>query len=106
MGFVARMKTRNGTEEIIIRGNEDGTVDFVKELNVTDKETGKEKLILNPYKYFITIDSALERIFRMRCNNRDAETIQEILANVKEERELLRKEFEGITTTTTRRRRG
>lgn len=105
MGFVVRMKTRNGTEEIIMRGNEDGTVDFVKEITTTDKETNKKSIVLNPYKYFVNIDSALDRIFRMRCNNRDAETVQELLANVKEERGLLRKEFEGITTQSIRRRR-
>jgi hypothetical protein len=90
MGFLVKVQIRQGNDGVILRGNEDGSVDFVKEI---DSEKG---LIYSPYKYFATIESALDRVFRMRCNNRDAETLQELLANVREERELLKKEFEGI----------
>lgn len=97
MGFLIKdIKTREGNETIIIRGCSDGTVEFVKEVTQTDKDTGEEKLVLVPYKFFSLIDNALDRLFRMRVCNRDAATLQELLANVKEEREAIRKEFEGI----------
>jgi hypothetical protein len=102
MGFRISVKTRNGTEEVIMSGNDDGTVEFVKELTVKVADTDQTKITYAPYKYFMNIDSAIDRIFRMRCNNRDADTLQELLKNVKEERELLQKEFSGQFPATRR----
>lgn len=104
MGFQIRCKTRNGEQEVIMRGNDDGGVDFVREIELTDKDTGKTKINLASYKYFSNIGSALNRLFEMRIANRDASTLQELLANVKEERELMQKEFERAPEATQRRR--
>lgn len=90
MGFMIKLKTRDEDNEITLRGNDDGTVDFVKEVNTA---TG---LQLQPYKFFSSIESAVERIFKVRVNNREATTLEQLLKNVKEEREELRKEFAGI----------
>lgn len=104
MGFLVKVKTREEQNEIVIRGCEDGSVEFVREITSVDKDTGEESIILAAYKFYSNIDLALDKLFRMRCCNRDASTLQELLVNVKEERELLRKEFEGILPQSRRRR--
>ena len=90
MGFIIRLKTKCENEEIILRGNDDGTVDFVKEV------PSKDTFIIQPYKFFSSIENAIERIFKMRVNNREASTLQELLINVEQEREELRNEFKGL----------
>ena len=96
MGFEIRMKTRDGDGEVILRGNNDGSVDFCREADGLDSEKNPIK-VMQPFKFYSTLDMAINRLFKMRICNRDASTLQELLANVKEERELLAKEFEGIT---------
>lgn len=106
MGFLIRnIKTRDGEKVVNFRGCDDGVVEFVRLSIQTDKETGEEKEVWVGYKFYNSIEAALDKLFRMRVCNRDAETLQELLVNVKEERELLRKEFESQLLNPIRRRR-
>lgn len=91
MGFAIKLKTRCEDQEIQLRGNEDGTVDFVKEVVMNGKPT------LVPYKYFTSIVTAIDAVFRMRVNNREAGNLEELLKNVKDEREFLKNEMRGVT---------
>jgi len=105
MGFLIKAKTREGNNEVIIKGSNKGGVEFAKEVTSINEKTGEEQTVLVGYNFFASIDMALDKLFRMRCCNRDAETLQELLANVKEERRLLHEEFEGILPQARRARR-
>lgn len=107
MAFEFKCKTREGDGEIIIRGTNDGQVEFCREVNVLDPETKKPtgEVSLQPFKFFAAIEHAIDKLFRMRVCNRDANSLEELLSNVKEERELLHNEFEGIFPQSQRKRR-
>lgn len=91
MPFLIKLKTRCEDQEVQLRGNEDGSVDFVKEVVMNGKPT------LVPYKYHTSIITAIDAVFRMRVNNREASTLEELLKNVKDEREFLKNEMRGVT---------
>ena len=92
MGFLIEVST--GEEgKLWLRGQDDGGVEFCRMVDIKDPKTGKMKLTPIPYKFYPNIDSALDRLFRMRVNSRNATTLQELLQNVQEEREELRREF-------------
>lgn len=95
MGFEIRIKTSE-EGEVILRGNNDGTIDFCKEVQGKDPKTKKPVTLVQPYKYFVNIAEALNRVFQMRVNARNVETLKELLEAVEEEREELRKLFAGI----------
>ena len=104
MGFLIRdIKTRDGEGTVILKGNDDGTVEFCRPSMQVDSKTGETVEVMVGYKFFALLDNALDRLFRMRVCNRDATTLQELLVNVKQERELLQKEFEGIIPVRRRR---
>jgi hypothetical protein len=108
MGFLIRnIKTRDGEGIVNIRGCDDGCVEFVRismTAEIVDKEkTGNEVELILPYKFYNSIESALDKLFRMRVCNRDATTLQELMQNVKEERELLTTEFSSQLLTRKRR---
>lgn len=90
MGFLIKLKTRCEDQEVMLRGNDDGSVDFVKTVEMSGKPT------LVPYKYYTSILTAIDAIFRLRVNNREASTLEELLKNVKEEREFLNNEMRGV----------
>lgn len=91
MPFLIKLKTRCEDQEVQLRGNENGSVDFVKEVEMNGKPT------LVPYKYYTSIVTAIDAVFRMRVNNREASTLEELLKNVKDEREFLKNEMRGVS---------
>ena len=94
MGFLIEgIKTRDGDGSVTIRGCEDGNIEFVKWVVSTNTRTGEDTSGWAPYKYFASIEMALDKVFRMRVCNRDAKTLEELIVNVKEERASLHEEF-------------
>lgn len=105
MGFLIEgIKTRDGEGVINIRGCDDGSIEYVKWIVSINGKTGEETASWNPYKFYANVYQAIDKLFRMRICNRDAKTLEELLKNVKEERELLHKEFEGILSQSRPRR--
>lgn len=89
MGFLIEVSTGEDGK-LWLRGQDDGNVEFCRMVDLKDPKTGKMKPTPVPYKFYPTIDSALDKLFRMRVNSRNATTLQELLQNVREEREELR----------------
>jgi len=81
-----------GEKVVVLRGNEDGTVDLCHWVPIRNKE-GEMIDTPIPYKYFASIQSALQRVYEMRVCIRDATTLEKLLEHIKEEREWLRKEL-------------
>jgi len=105
MGFLIKNISVRDEEKVIhIRGCNDGYVEFVKPVIQIDKDSGVEKEIWVGYAFYTNIEQALDKLFRMRICNRQADTLQELLNNVREEREALHKEFESSLTATRKRR--
>ncbi len=98
MGFLIEVSTGEDGR-LWLRSQDDGTVEFCRMTDFKDKETGKIKTMPVPYKFYPSIDSALDRLFRMRVNSRNASTLQELLQNVREEREELRLLFSRETSS-------
>lgn len=92
MGFEIEVKT--GTEEtVILRGCDDGTVEFCKRGEITDPKT-KEKIPgLIAFKWFANISQAFDRVARMRIANSSAVTLNELVENIKLIREDIKKEM-------------
>jgi hypothetical protein len=105
MGFVIKnIRVGGGLDPIHIRGADDGCVEFFKINKVINKDTGEESEIQASYKFYSSLEAALDKVFRMRVCNRDAKSLEELIANVKEERIALHEEFASTLLSNRRRR--
>lgn len=105
MGFLIEgIKTRDADGVINIRGCDDGTIEYVKWVTSVNSKTGEENANWSPYKFYASLEQALDKLFRMRVCNRDAKTLEELIRNVREEREALHEEFQSHLLNTRRKR--
>jgi len=92
MGFQIEVKT--GAEgKVVLRGCEDGTIEFCQWRDVKNKDTGLVVPTLTPYKWYTSLEQAFERVFRMRVASADATTIKELVAAVKSIRKEIKEEM-------------
>jgi len=73
-----------GKEPVVLRGNDDGTVDLCHWVDMKHGEVMKPVLI--PFKYFTSLASALHRVAEMKVCRSDASTLQELAQVFEEEK--------------------
>lgn len=93
MGFQIEVSTGDAGP-VVMRGCEDGTIEFCKWQVKKDKETGEETgRELVAYKWYASLEQAWERVFRMRVCSSNAATIKELVQAVKQTRAEIRAEL-------------
>lgn len=85
------IELHDGKRPILLRG-EAGVFEFCYKVKVKDKTTGKETLEWRPQKWYCSLSTALEKLWRMKVSHSSATTIEELLQNVRS----IHKEIMGI----------
>lgn len=83
--------------KVTLRGCADGTVEFCKWQDSTDKDTKEVTTSLVPYKYYADVSQAMNKIMRMRIGSTNVTTLKELVLEIKNIREDLKKEM-GLLT--------
>jgi hypothetical protein len=95
MGFEIKLNTGD-VGEVWLRGCGDGTVEMckwetLKPLKDQDKSIVREGLV--PFKYYASIEQAMEKVIRMRVGSSQAATLKELVQTIKAIRSDLHKEL-------------
>jgi hypothetical protein len=95
MGFQIEISTgMEGT--VIMRGCDDGTVEFCKWSTAKDKDTKESIPVLAPFQYYVSLEHAFNQIMKLRICNSKATTLTELLSVIKEIRADIHKEFHEV----------
>lgn len=82
MAFQIELQTGDAGP-VILRGCEDGSIEFCKWVEQKDKETGDMKPVLVPYKFYANVQQAFDRIARMRIASAQAKDLKELVTAIK-----------------------
>ena len=78
---------------VILRGCDDGTVEFCKWGETKDPITKEAKPVLIAYKFYANIVQAFDRVARMRVASIAASDLKELVEGIKGVREDIKREM-------------
>jgi len=78
---------------VVLRGCTDGTVEMCRWQDTKDVKTKEPITVLQPLKYYASIEQAFERVARMRIGSAVATDIKELVAAIRGIRADIKKEM-------------
>ncbi len=86
-----QVEIKIGSETVTVRGNEDGTADLCHWVDMKHGDEITPTLI--PFKFYASLYSCLQRVLEMKVNRKHIFSLNELITEIKAERDWLRKEF-------------
>jgi len=88
-----QIELKIGQKSVVMRGNDDGTVDLCQWVNY--ERSGVVVPTLVPYKFFSSLPVCLMRVFEMKVCKSDSTTLKQLSESIEAERVWLHNALKG-----------